>query len=71
MATASVGYIALLTLTTALSSYATSLLADAGWLPGALALIVAASFVPFGILLTVLLWKPPQQRPAPTEPETA
>ncbi len=48
--------LALLTLTSGLSSYAISLLADARWSPVSLALVVAATFVPTGIALTWLLW---------------
>lgn len=43
--------LALLTLTTGVSSYATSLLADLGWSPTSLALLMAALFVPTGAWL--------------------
>ncbi|MBC8159989.1 MAG: MFS transporter [Roseiflexaceae bacterium] len=44
--------LALLTLSTGVSSYLTSLLADAGWTPPNLALLMAALFVPAGLWLT-------------------
>ena len=49
--------LALLTLLTGISSYATSLLADHGWSPMALALLMAAVFVPPGALLSWALWR--------------
>lgn len=52
--------LALLTLTTGLSSYATSLLADLGWPPYSLALLMAALFVPSGVWLTWRLWRDPK-----------
>lgn len=51
--------LALLTLTSALSSYATSAIADRGWPANELALVVAATFVPSGLALIGLLWREP------------
>ena len=53
---------ALLTLTTAASSYMAGLASDAGWPPRTLALVLAASFVPTGLLLMALLWRAPARQ---------
>lgn len=50
--------LALLTLTTAASSYLTGRAADAGWGPQALASLLALVFVPPGLLLMAALWRP-------------
>lgn len=52
---------ALLTLTTALSSYAVSVLADVGWAPRTLALLGAGSFLLPGIPLLFVLWRAPRE----------
>ncbi len=49
-----------LTLATSVSSYATGLAADAGWSPRVLALVLAGTFVPSGIVLLLLLWPAPR-----------
>src|SRR6266511_3016251 len=54
---------ALLTLTTALSSYAAGLAADAGWPPRALALALAGAFVLPGLGLGLALWPAPAEEP--------
>lgn len=54
---------ALLTLTTAASSYLAGVAADAGWPPRTLALLLAAVFVPNGLALTLLLWRAPNHTP--------
>jgi hypothetical protein len=54
----------LLTLATAVSSYAVGLAADAGWPPRVLALGAALAFVPPGVALTLLLWRAPAPRTA-------
>jgi MFS family permease len=62
--------IALLTLTTAASSYLTGFAADAGWGPRALAIVLALVFVPPGLFLLAALWRapaPPQEAPAISE----
>lgn len=41
------------------ASYGVSVLADAGWQPRALALLVAAAFVPPGLAVMAWLWGPP------------
>ncbi|HWQ14086.1 MAG TPA: MFS transporter [Roseiflexaceae bacterium] len=51
--------LALLTLTTAASSYITGLLADAAWDPRTLAAAMALVFVPPGVGLLALLWREP------------
>ena len=53
---------ALLTLTTAASSYLAGLASDAGWPPRTLALVLAATFVPTGLLLMALLWRAPARQ---------
>lgn len=50
----------IMTLTTALSSYAVSVLADAGWEPRVLSLAMALVFVPPGLALALLLWRAPR-----------
>lgn len=52
--------LALLTLMTAVSNYVAGYAADGGWTPRMLALAVAATFVPSGIALTLLLWRTKQ-----------
>jgi MFS family permease len=54
----------LLTLALCLSGYATGYAADAGWTPRTLALAVAATFVPSGVALTLLLWQGPKESEA-------
>lgn len=49
--------LAFLTLTTGISSYVTSLLADHGWSPPMLSLLMAALFVPPGAWLSWALWR--------------
>jgi hypothetical protein len=51
----------LLMLITAISSYGLGVIADAGWSPRVLALVMAGAFVLPGLALTLLLW------PAPVE----
>jgi MFS family permease len=48
-------------LTSATSSYATGLAADAGWPPRTLALVLSAAFVPSALLLALALWRPPRR----------
>jgi hypothetical protein len=69
---------ALLTLTTAASSYTVSAMADAQWSPRMLAVAIAATFIPTGIALTLLLWRAPKtpygaegERAAVEEPAAA
>jgi MFS family permease len=52
---------ALLTLATALSSYATGVAADAGWSPRALALLLSGVFVLPGLALWLALWPAPRE----------
>jgi MFS family permease len=52
---------ALLTLATALSSYATGIAADTGWQPRVLALALAGLFVAPGAALALLLWRAPRE----------
>jgi MFS family permease len=54
---------ALLTLSTALSSYMTGVAADAGWGPRALALLLAGVFVLPGLVLGLALWPAPRAEP--------
>jgi MFS family permease len=49
----------LLTLAMSLSSYLTGVAADAGWSPRALARVLAATFLPSALALTLLLWRAP------------
>lgn len=51
--------LALLTFTTAVSSYMIGLADDAGWEPRTIALVVAGVFMVPGIILTFLLWRTP------------
>lgn len=53
---------ALLTLTTALSSYTTGVAADSGWTPRALGLLLSAIFILPGLALWLTLWPPPESR---------
>ncbi len=62
--------LALLMLTTSISSYIVGVAADAGWPPRTLALVVAGVFVPTGIVLTLLLWPPPRNAVSATETKT-
>ncbi|HJZ46228.1 MAG TPA: MFS transporter [Roseiflexaceae bacterium] len=52
---------ALLTLTSALSSYCTGVAADAGWTPRALGLLLSAVFVLPGLVLGLALWPAPER----------
>ena len=53
---------ALLTLTTALSSYTTGVASDAGWAPRPLALLLSGVFVLPGLALWLALWPAPKGR---------
>jgi len=61
----------LLTLTSAISSYAAGVASDAGWAPRTLALALAGVFIPTGLLLLALLWRAPALRVEQTEAELA
>lgn len=51
--------LAMLTLATSVSSYATGVAADAGWSPQLLALVLGLVFVPSGVFMTLVLWRKP------------
>jgi MFS family permease len=53
---------ALLTLASALSSYATGIASDAGWPPRELALLLAGVFVVPGVALALALWRAPERK---------
>jgi predicted MFS family arabinose efflux permease len=57
----------LLTLAAALSSYLAGVAADAGWPPRTLAQILGATFLPWAVGLTLLLWPAPRHPDAPAE----
>jgi MFS family permease len=61
--------LALLTLATAVSSYATGVGFDAGWEPRPLALALAGVFLAPGVALLLLLWRSPIHPPQPLLPE--
>jgi hypothetical protein len=60
----------LLTLATSLSSYLAGLAADAGCPPRTLSRVLAATFLPSALALTLLLWRaPPNAAPDGREGE--
>jgi MFS family permease len=62
---------ALLTLSTALSSYLTGVAADAGWMPRELGLLLSAVFVLPGLALGMALWPAPREEPRTANQEPA
>lgn len=62
---------ALLMLTSAISNYGAGIASDAGWSPRTLALGLACVFIPTGLLLQTLLWRPPLPQAECAETELA